>query len=156
MSENHRKFISESNAIEGILREPLPSEIEAFAKFMESDATLDDLFELQMVFAPNKPLRSKSGMDVRVGSHIAPRGGVVIADMLVDVIQAARESANPWRVHCDFESLHPFMDGNGRTGRALWAWQMQRLGLRPFALPFLHRFYYQTLDNADERRVRDV
>jgi len=38
------------------------------------------------------------------------------------------------------------MDGNGRTGRAIWAWQMQRLGRDPFALPFLHRFYYQTLE----------
>lgn len=42
--------------------------------------------------------------------------------------------------------LHPFMDGNGRTGRAVWAWAMQRDGQDPFALSFLHRFYYQTLE----------
>jgi hypothetical protein len=39
-----------------------------------------------------------------------------------------------------------YMDGNGRTGRAMWAWQMHGLGHDPFALPFLRRFYYQTLE----------
>lgn len=55
---------------------------------------------------------------------------------------------DPWKMHVAFEKLHPFMDGNGRTGRALWAWHMKQLGLDPFALSFLHRFYYQTLAAA--------
>jgi len=38
------------------------------------------------------------------------------------------------------------MDGNGRSGRAIWAWQMLGDEQDPFAIPFLHRFYYQTLD----------
>ena len=52
------------------------------------------------------------------------------------------------RGQCAYEMLHPFMDGNGRSGRALWAWMMLRLGQDPFALLFLHRFYYQTLENS--------
>jgi Fic family protein len=31
--------------------------------------------------------------------------------------------------HIAFEFLHPFFDGNGRTGRILYYYQMQRLGL---------------------------
>ena len=60
--------------------------------------------------------------------------------------------ASPYDVHCEYEDLHPFMDGNGRTGRALLAWMMiRRKGWEStFALPFLHRWYYQSLD-----RLRD-
>ena len=41
-------------------------------------------------------------------------------------------------------SNHPFTDGNGRSGRALWLWQMNNHA--PFG--FLHTFYYQTLENS--------
>jgi hypothetical protein len=34
----------------------------------------------------------------------------------------------------------------GRSGRALWAWQMVNTGIDPFGLGFLHTFYYQALD----------
>lgn len=148
MNQFHRNFIAESNAIEGILREPFQVELTAFATFMNSKASLDDLCLLQASFAGHKPLRTVKGMDVRVGSYIAPRGGPEIAEKLIDLLSEAQTSPNPWKLHCDFEELHPFMDGNGRTGRALWAWHMQRLGQKPFALPFLHRFYYQTLENS--------
>jgi fido (protein-threonine AMPylation protein) len=86
-------------------------------------------------------------MDVRVGNHIAPEGGPDIPRQLQRILDKAnRASDGPWSVHIAFETLHPYMDGNGRAGRAIWAWQMRRLGHDPFALPFLHRFYYQTLD----------
>lgn len=51
------------------------------------------------------------------------------------------EADPPWEVHIAYEMLHPFTDGNGRSGRMLWAWQM-----RNFPLDFLHTFYYQTLN----------
>jgi Fic family protein len=57
-------------------------------------------------------------------------------------------STDPWKCHVRFETLHPFLDGIGRTGRAIWVWQMQRIGRDPFALPFLHRAYYQSLENT--------
>jgi Fic family protein len=47
------------------------------------------------------------------------------------------------------------MDGNGRSGRAIWLWQMLRQeGGAP--LGFLHHFYYQTLEAQDVRKQMNI
>lgn len=33
------------------------------------------------------------------------------------------------KFHVDFENIHPFEDGNGRTGRILWQWHRAQMGL---------------------------
>lgn len=145
-------FVRESNTIEGIHRDPYDREVEAFSDFLTlMDVTIPDLSRLQAVLAPNKPLRDRPGLDVRVGSYIAPPGGPDIVLRLETLLVEMLSSTNPWRVHCDYEGLHPYCDGNGRTGRMLWAWHMRHLGRDPFALSFLHRFYYQTLENDPHR-----
>ncbi len=142
-------FIRESNAIEGILREPTRDEIEAAERFMQQfSVSFTELNDFQAVCAPDKPLRDQLGMDVSVGDYVAPLGGPNIARRLHTLLNRANSSQDPWEIHCRFEILHPYIDGNGRTGRILWAWQMQGLGRRPFGLPFLHRFYYQTLEHS--------
>lgn len=143
-------FVRESNRIEGILRDPTEAEIETTRDFMGLARPLrpSEVLRLQSVYAPDKPLRNEVGMDVRVGTYIAPRGGPEILERFYSIIERiSKFSDDPWQEHCAFETLHPFMDGNGRTGRALWAWHMQSLGSDPFALPFLHRWYYQTLSH---------
>lgn len=49
-------------------------------------------------------------------------------DSLPPVAQAAL-------AHSQFETIHPFIDGNGRTGRALIHMILRRRGLAPLALP---------------------
>jgi Fic family protein len=90
-------------------------------------------------------------MNVRVGDYAAPLGGPAIPERLEQIVEAARTTDDPWRVHVNFEMLHPYLDGNGRTGRALWAWHTLRLGRDPFDIPFLHRFYYQTLEHLEHQ-----
>ena len=143
------QFITESNMIEGILRPPTPQEIEAAEKFMANDCqTAITLGDMQAVFAPGKPIRERAGMDVYVGNYQAPPGGPNVIANLNRICRAAREYVHPYKVHVRFEKLHPYLDGNGRTGRMLWAWAMQNNGQDPFALSFLHRFYYQTLEHS--------
>lgn len=65
------------------------------------------------------------------------------------------EKAHPYHIHVDYENLHPFTDGNGRSGRALWLRRMKDLGENSFYqaldLGFLHTFYYQTLKFSPNR-----
>lgn len=143
-------FVRESNWIEGITREPSEDEIAAherlLALFQIHATTLGDF---QSVIAPGCSLREKPNMNVRVGNYIAPDGGPNILKRLQRICRYANGGTHtPWQIHVAFEKLHPYIDGNGCTGRALWAWMMRGQGRDPFALPFLHRFYYQTLENS--------
>jgi hypothetical protein len=139
-------FLTESLAIEGIHRPPTEAEIDATAAFLIGELTIDAVLALQAVYAPGKPLRDKPGMNVRVGRYYPPPGGPRVARELPRVLAVA----GAYQIHVAFELLHPFMDGNGRTGRAVWAWEMLAQDEQdPFALPFLHRFYYQALEHAE-------
>ncbi len=56
----------------------------------------------------------------------------------------------PFELHNRFAHLHPFMDGNGRTARAIWARQMVNHWGYNFNPGFLHTYYYQALNAADK------
>ncbi len=148
MDHQVTKFLSESLSIEGIYRVPTDVEIKATIDFLNEPLTADTVITLQATYAPKKPLRDKYGMGLRIGDYIAPKGCPDMRAMLDTVLQIT----DPWECHIAFESLHPFMDGNGRTGRTVWAWKMYELRQDPFSLPFLHRFYYQTLAHSDGRK----
>ncbi len=137
-----------SNRIEGILRRPSKGEITAFNKFM-SRPTLDleDIERFVTAIQPDAKLRRYAGMDVRVGNHYPPAGGTTIPASLMTILNRINTcSINAWDAHMGYENLHPFTDGNGRSGRMIWYWMMGRNGQSD--LGFLHAFYYQTLKNV--------
>lgn len=142
-------FIRESNRIEGIVREPTAREIQAHAEFLELPEVRVPEMECFVRDVAGRPLRDRIGMDVRVGRHTPPPGGPEIRSELSDLLAAVmcdEYDGNPWAAHVDYERLHPFMDGNGRSGRVLWAWMRQREGRDPFVLGFLHAAYYEALE----------
>jgi len=143
------EFIAESNAIEGIHRPPSEAEIAEYERFMAlDDVTIADLEIFVSVYQPGARLRIAQSDNVRIGKHIPPHGGMNILYLLEDLLNAIDEDT-PYRSHAAYEGIHPFTDCNGRSGRMLWAWHMNKLGLST-ALGFLHTFYYQTLAQEHE------
>lgn len=54
------------------------------------------------------------------------------------------------RTHANFELIHPFGDGNGRTGRLIMFAQAMQYGIvPPLVLKERKRAYYKYLENAD-------
>lgn len=143
------RFVAESNRIEGITRKPTAAEIREHHEFLEIEQpAVDHLVRFVGVVAPGKLLRTTEGMNVRVGSHLPVPGGphvLTFLEKLLDEIHSGGHSA--YSAHRLYERLHPFMDGNGRSGRVLWLWMMLHHHEDPYALPrgFLHTFYYQAL-----------
>jgi hypothetical protein len=143
-------FVKQSNAIEGISHEPLNAEIDAHRQFLAEPPSVSSLSALALSLTGGRGrLRVVPGMDVRVGSHLPPPGGDHIVAQLRGILEDVVNSrSDPWTVHVTYETLHPFLDGNGRTGRALWLWQVGGESAILPPLSFLHAFYYQTLQHT--------
>lgn len=143
-------FQEESNRIEGI-NFVRAAEVVALERLLKSERLwTDDLISYVATVQPNAIIRDKASVPgVRVGNHIAPPSGPKLMTdlcMLLDRVNGVG-AVSAWEAHVEYERLHVFTDGNGRSGRALWLW-MHR-GNAP--LGFLHTWYYETLANLQNR-----
>ncbi|WP_245993407.1 Fic family protein [Xylanimonas allomyrinae] len=102
--------------------------------------THESIHEIHRTIAPHVHDGAYRGVDVQIGgtskvtaSYVAPPPGRV-TPLMADLLDYANESGdNPLVkaaiLHAQFETVHPYEDGNGRTGRVLVHGYLARAGL---------------------------
>ena len=94
---------------------------------------------------------------VRVGNHIAPNPKEItdrLEKMLAEYNATIHENIikRIAKLHLTFEYVHPFIDGNGRIGRAVNNYLLIREGFVPINIKFIDRKkYYEAFKEFDEK-----
>lgn len=84
---------------------------------------------------------------IRGAEHVPPTPGMLPSLMMQFVHNYEQtEYASPFeraaQAHIEFERIHPFADGNGRTGRVLINYEILRRDLPPVVIPVERRAEY--------------
>lgn len=127
-------------------------------RYIEKNAKLktirhDHLFQLHLLLADEVMDQGSAGayrtIAVQVGGHFPPPANDVSPLMfeLLEWWNGASSSLSPILssaiLHYRFENIHPFADGNGRTGRALALWDLYRRGFDSNYLFSVDEYYWE-------------
>jgi len=113
----------------------------------------EDIFELHRILAggvmdQGEPGRYRS-IAVRVGNHLPPAPSEVSGLMfeLLEWWNGKAKEISPVLsssiLHYRFEDIHPFADGNGRTGRVLALWELYRRGFDTHHIFSVDEYYWE-------------
>ncbi len=112
-----------------------------------------DVLELHRILAGEVMDQGQAGryrtIAVRVGSYVPP-GSQDVSGLMFELLEwwnTAAKTLSPVLssaiVHYRFEAIHPFADGNGRTGRALALWELYRRGFDTHHIFSVDEYYWE-------------
>ena len=113
----------------------------------------EDVLRLHRVIAGQVMDQGEAGryrsIRVRVGPYMPPPPEMV-SGLMFDLLEwwnTASGALSPVLssavVHYQFEAIHPFADGNGRTGRALALWELYRRGFDTHHIFSVDEYYWE-------------
>ena len=115
--------------------------------------THEDVLKLHTIIAEDVMDQGKAGryrdILVRVGEYFPPPPEQVFG-MMTELLEWWNKESSKWSpvitsavVHYRFEEIHPFSDGNGRTGRTLALWELYRKGFDTHHIFSVDEIYWE-------------
>ena len=130
----------------------------AALRFVEKNATKkvishEEIFRLHKIMAGDVMDQGTAGryrtIAVRVGRYVPPPPADV-SGLMFELLAWWNKESIPMSpvlssaiIHYRFEAIHPFADGNGRTGRALALWELYRRGFDTHHIFSVDEFYWE-------------
>jgi Fic family protein len=113
----------------------------------------EDIFGLHRLLAGKVMDQGEAGryrtIQVRVGRHYPPAAADV-SGLMFELLEWWNKKASALSpvlsssiLHYQFEWIHPFADGNGRTGRALALWELYRRGFDSHHIFSVDEYYWE-------------
>ena len=127
-------------------------------RFMEKQVnkkpiTHEDILKLHAIIGGMVMDQGRAGryrdIRVRVGRYLPPPPEQV-SGLMSELLGWWNDEASKWSpvvtsaiIHYRFEEIHPFADGNGRTGRTLALWELYRRGFDTHHIFSVDEFYWE-------------
>lgn len=152
------KYIHQSNLIEGYDHRKMDVQAYKAWEFLQEQKKLTHsvICEVQRLITLTQNdmapewrghYRDHARINVTVGNHVPPVYQMVPHHMENFLLDFEQEDSK-W-MHARFEDVHPFVDGNGRTGRMIMWWQQWRRGEELWMIKAKDRMdYYEWLNET--------
>lgn len=149
MTDRIREFLNESNAIEGVYGEDSLLQAEYAWAYLISQEEMNPsvILKTHKILMLHQPLHPhEKGYFRTEPVYVGGREGVehsLIEKSVQSLTQDMQLDPEDWKAHhIRYEKIHPFIDGNGRTGRMFMNLERLRAGLPILVITELERFEY--------------